>query len=152
MQLRKFLIELVTLRETGILDEKVCDAMNRCNLTHDREGSWIKSNALSLYVDNIKGEGVVKFFVPAKFWGFLTPDDKNLYDIYIHGYSLDPSIIPLLIHGTRVRFTAEPSRKGLRTTSLEIIESSLSGIPVDALRTSYGNGKDHEEASLCDAS
>ena len=55
--------------------------------------------------------GTVKFFNPAKGFGFITPDEGDK-DVFVHASALEAAGIRSLNEGDRVSFVLEDDRKG----------------------------------------
>ena len=69
-------------------------------------------------------KGTVKFFSPAKGFGFIAPDDGGK-DIYIHAAVLKGAGVDGLKPGQKVLFKAESKTKGLEATGLELVEAAV---------------------------
>ena len=65
-------------------------------------------------------QGIVKFFNPAKGFGFITPQDGGK-DIFVPAASVTQSGVPSLKAGQTVSFETEPDAKGPKAVKLAVI-------------------------------
>jgi CspA family cold shock protein len=61
--------------------------------------------------------GTVKFFNPAKGFGFITPDDGSK-DVFVHQNGLNEDVK----EGDKVSYDVEESPKGLNATNVTVVE------------------------------
>jgi CspA family cold shock protein len=61
--------------------------------------------------------GTVKFFNPAKGFGFITPDDGSK-DVFVHQNGLNEDIK----EGDKVSYDVEESPKGLNAVNVTVVE------------------------------
>jgi cold shock protein len=59
----------------------------------------------------VRQRGTVKFFHPAKGYGFITPDDGGK-DVFVHITAVQRSGIPELAEGTQLSFELQPDSRG----------------------------------------
>ena len=55
--------------------------------------------------------GTIKFFNPARGFGFIAPDDGGK-DIFVHVTAIERSGLPALSEGDKVSFEVEEDRRG----------------------------------------
>ncbi len=65
-------------------------------------------------------DGTVKWFNPAKGYGFITPDDGTA-DVFAHFSAVEGSGYRELIEGQKVSFVSEPGAKGPQAKSVRAI-------------------------------
>lgn len=63
--------------------------------------------------------GRIKFFDPAKGWGFITPDQGGP-DVFLHADVLHKCGIANVVEGLRVEYEAIHNRRGWRCTRLDV--------------------------------
>ena len=64
--------------------------------------------------------GTVKWFNPAKGFGFIEPDDGGK-DVFVHTSALQRSNVHILDEGQRVRAVTSAGQKGPQVDSLEVL-------------------------------
>jgi cold shock protein len=67
-------------------------------------------------------KGTVKFFSPAKGFGFITPED-GAPDVYFRASVLKGAAVSALKPGRQVSFVAEPKAKGPEATEMKLLEA-----------------------------
>lgn len=123
MELRNFINDLWTMRENDTLHADVSGLMDEHHLTtYDNQGKSVKTQSLKNFLNTINGTGTVKFFLLKKNFGFISPDDDTLGDIFVHTNSISLEVAKKLQSNSKVSFIAEPSPKGLRAISIELEE------------------------------
>jgi cold shock protein len=63
--------------------------------------------------------GIVKWFNPAKGYGFIQPDDGG-NDVFVHVSALERAGMNILIEGQKVSFDVEPDRRTGKVTATNI--------------------------------
>lgn len=65
-------------------------------------------------------QGTVKFFLPEKGYGFITPDDTNggsgARDVFVHVSNVTPGV--KLATGDKVTYLVEATKKGFNATNV----------------------------------
>jgi CspA family cold shock protein len=66
--------------------------------------------------------GTVKWFNPAKGYGFITPDDGEGQDVFVHFSAIRGEGFRNLEENQRVEFSIEDTDRGPQATDVTIIE------------------------------
>lgn len=66
-----------------------------------------------------KREGKVKWFNPAKGYGFLLPEDGGR-DVFVHATDLRASGLTGLVDGQRVAFVVEPDKRSGKDVARQV--------------------------------
>jgi CspA family cold shock protein len=66
--------------------------------------------------------GTVKWFNPAKGYGFITPDDGEGRDVFVHFSAIRGEGFRNLEENQRVEFSIEDTDRGPQATDVTIIE------------------------------
>ncbi len=62
--------------------------------------------------------GTVKFFNPAKGFGFITPDDGGK-DVFVHSSALEGSDLEYLTDGQKVSFDVQQDDRGPKAVNVQ---------------------------------
>jgi len=64
--------------------------------------------------------GTVKFYHPAREFGFIIPDDGGS-DIFVHADTLAMSRIPMLASGDRVEYERVADKRGFQAHRVQLV-------------------------------
>ena len=65
--------------------------------------------------------GTVKWFNNAKGYGFVTPDDQDEQDVFVHFSAIEMDGYKTLKEGQKVQFELEEGPKGLHAANLQSV-------------------------------
>lgn len=68
-----------------------------------------------------RSRGTVKSWLPDRFFGFITPDNRAEEDHFFHREQLDAAGIDAVRVGDRIQYRSVPSDKGPRAVDLELV-------------------------------
>lgn len=68
-----------------------------------------------------KNTGVVKWFHDQKGYGFITPDDRKMKDVFVHHTSIQIEGFRSLKEGQKVSFELIKNEKGLQAANVVIV-------------------------------